>query len=488
MTRARTAALLLLLVGTLLFIGMGTSWQRTSPVAMIDFKAVYCGARALLEHRDPYNAPELERIYITQGAGHATDRPEIRLSVTRYIYPPSAFILTLPFALLPWSSAHTLWMVTTAATLVLAAFLMWTLAAPRAPIASALLLAVLLSTSELLLEVGNAAGIAVSLCVIAVWCFLTERHVPLGIACLAIALLAKPHDAALVWLYFVLASGPGRKRAVQTFLLVAILAVPLILWTSSVSPHWLTEISTNLSAHGLHGADSDPGPSGVIAWTHGAQLISLQTVFSLFWDNPRFYNSATYVVCGALLLLWTLAVVRAKPSTSGAFLALASISAVSMLPTYHRQQDTRLILLTIPAFALLWTARSTFKNALDPSYSEIAIPVNNQHATPPLELPANPLPPSTRWLAFAFTGAAVFLTGDIPLQLLGLLHRNLAIAPVTPSGKLLTVLFARPAPLALLALAVFYLWMYLRFTHAESRPVDEATDQLLPQAGAKELK
>ncbi len=38
-----------------------------------------------------------------------------------------------------------------------------------------------LMTSELLIEVGNAAGIAISLCVIATWCFLEERFVRTGI-------------------------------------------------------------------------------------------------------------------------------------------------------------------------------------------------------------------------------------------------------------------------------------------------------------------
>ena len=43
------------------------------------------------------------------------------------------------------------------------------------------LLCLFLLGSELLLEFGNAAGIAISLCVIAVWCFLKDRFVSAGI-------------------------------------------------------------------------------------------------------------------------------------------------------------------------------------------------------------------------------------------------------------------------------------------------------------------
>ena len=212
-----------------------------------------------------------------------------------------------------------LWMFATGASLVLAAFLMWSVASTRAPIISGFLICLFLLTSELLLEVGNAAGIAVSLCVIAAWCFLQEKFVPAGILCLAVSLLVKPHDAGLVWLYFLLAGSANRKRALQTLLLTAVLALPFIFWVSGVSPHWMREMSANLSAHSVTGDDSDPGPRGVIAWTHGAQLINLQTVLSVFRDDPRFYNPGSYLICGLLLILgsWRCAITPYSPQMHG---------------------------------------------------------------------------------------------------------------------------------------------------------------------------
>jgi hypothetical protein len=98
-----------------------------------------------------------------------------------------------------------------------------------------------------------------------------------------------------------------------------------------------------------------------------------------------------------------------------------------MLPVYHRQQDTRILLLTIPAFALVWAERGF-----------------------------------VRWLAAGISIAGVLFTGDASLQLLGALAKHLGASTSTVSGKLLLVFVARPAPLALFAMGLFYLWILWR--------------------------
>ena len=59
--------------------------------------------------------------------------------------------------------------------------------------------------------IGNALGLVISLCLIAVWCIVEERFAAGGVLCLAVCLMIKPHDAALVWLYFLLAGGTYRS-------------------------------------------------------------------------------------------------------------------------------------------------------------------------------------------------------------------------------------------------------------------------------------
>jgi uncharacterized SAM-binding protein YcdF (DUF218 family) len=84
-------------------------------------------------------------------------------------------------------------------------------------------------------------------------------------------------------------------------------------------------------------------------------MVNLQTVISVFWDDPRIYNATSYIACGALLLAWVFVTVRFRFSPARTWLALAAIAALSLLPIYHRQQDTKLLLLTIPACVVLWT-------------------------------------------------------------------------------------------------------------------------------------
>jgi len=47
-------------------------------------------------------------------------------------------------------------------------------------------------------------------------------------------------------------------------------------------------------------------------------------------------------------------VLRLRPSGRRAWFGLAAIAALSLLPVYRRQTDTKLLLLTVPACAMLW--------------------------------------------------------------------------------------------------------------------------------------
>ena len=176
---------------------------------------------------------------------------------------------------------------------------------------------------------------------------------PVGILCLAVSLALKPHDAGLVWLYFLLAGGAYRKRALQTLAATIAISLPAVLWVGQVSPHWIQELHSNVLTLSVHGGLLDPGPAST--GSHGLDmLVSLQAGLSVFWDDPRFYNLASYLVCAPLVLAWGWVTLRTRPSARNAWLALAAIAALSMLPVYHRQVDARLLLLTVPACAMLW--------------------------------------------------------------------------------------------------------------------------------------
>jgi hypothetical protein len=240
----------------------------------------------------------------------------------------------------------------------------------------------------------------------------------------------KPHDAGLVWLYFLLAGGVYRRRALQTLLVTVVLGLSAFLWVSHVAPHWVQDWHSNLSAISARGGINEPGPASV-SGRSADMVIDLQAAISVFRDDPRYYNPASYLVCGALLLVWTVSTLRSRFSKPRALLALTAVTALTMLVTYHRPWDAKLLLLAIPACAMLWAEGAPI-----------------------------------RWVALLVTAAGLVLNGDVPLAILSILANHLHVGTAGIFGQMLTVVLTRPASLILLVMGIFYLWVYLRRTLA----------------------
>jgi hypothetical protein len=431
MSKARRDGLYLLLLGSLVAVSLGSLLSNASPVSVVDFRVVYYPARCLIQHCDPYSESAVLQVVQTEGGERPSDHGNAN-HFARYLYLPSAFFLTVPFAMLPWGLAHTLWIGLIEGGLILAAFLMWNLGADYSPAVSGALIGFYLANCEVLIVLGNIAGIAIGLCLVGVWCFLRDRFVIGGLLCFAVSLAVKPHDSGLVWLFFLLAGGVYRRRALQTLLAAVVLGLPGTLWAWRVSPNWMQEMRSNLLAFSSHGNASDPGIA--LTGLHGlGMMVNLQTVFSAFWSDPHFYNLASYLVCGPLLLVWALVTVRSRSTASGAWLALAAIATLSLLPVYHRQYDSKLLLLTAPACAMLWTERGI-----------------------------------VGWLALLLNGLGLIVTGDISwIAILSLIERLFASAP-SLSARILTNVQVFSAPCILLSLGVFYLWVYVARSSGKS--------------------
>ena len=428
MTRARTDGLILLFLGSLVFLLLGCFLESATPKSMNDFKASYYSARCLVEHCDPYDQRNLTRFYHAEEGDRSTDSPIYRTIATSNVYQPTSLTFMVPFAFLHYGPAHVLWMTLIAASFLLAAFLMWELGAEYSPVVAGFLVGFLVANSELLLFTGNPAGIAVSLSIVAAWCFVRERFVYAGMLCLVVSLALKPHDAALIWLFFLLAGGTYRKRALQTLALFLVFAVPTVLWVTWLSPHWVQEVSANLLPLSAHGAMNDPGPAS--SGGHGLGMITdLQTVISVFRDDPRIYNPVSYLICAPLLLIWMIVTLRNRPSAQRAWLGLAAIAALTMLPIYHRQYDAELILLTVPACLLAWSGGGVVGK-----------------------------------LALAINAIGFAVVGDLPWAILLAVVRHVPVSNDGFSGRLIMMVQVFPVPLMLLAMGVFYLWLYVRWS------------------------
>jgi hypothetical protein len=434
MTKARLDSLYLLLIGSLTFLLLGIALESSAPSPLADFRALSYPARCLVQGCDPYMESEVLRLYLAEGGTSPSDTAKARHIATQNPYPPTALFFTLPIAMLPWGLARILWILLTIGTLIFASFLIWDIGADYAPIVSGALIGFVLANSELLVITGNAAGIAISLCVVAVWCFLRERFIPVGILCFAISLGIKPHDAGLVWLYFLLAGGVYRRRALQTLFATVALSLPAILWAWHISPHWMQEMRNNILAYSAHGGLNDPGPAS--SGAHGLDmLINLQTAASVIRDDPRFYNLVTYLICLPLLLLWAFVSLRSRSSAKKTLLALAAIAALTMLPVYHRQIDAKLLLLVVPACAMLWAEGGRVGR-----------------------------------LALWVGTAGIVLTSDLPWAIFLFLLGKLQLDATALSREVLMVVQVIPAPLILLVVGIFYLWVYVRRCSAAQIP------------------
>lgn len=414
-------------------------------IVMIDFGEIYFSARSALHGLDPYSPPQVLREFESAGVHFATDRTGKRgdqIVVTRNRNLPTTLLFTVPFSLLPWEPAQHLWMLLTAAVLVIAAVLTWDLGAGAAPLLWVALAGFFLAQSDLLFYSGNLAGVAVSLCIIAAWCFLKERCVWLGVVLLALSLVLKPNDSGFVWLYFLLARGALRKRALQTLAVTAVLAGCAALWIAPASPHWFHELEQNIHDSTSRGNTDDPGPNGGPAVTFET-LTNLQTVFSIFKDDPSFYDPASYLAGGILILIWGLTALRRRLSLENATLALAAIAPLTLLPSYHRSNDAGLILLALPACAMLWRKKG-----------------------------------AKRWLALALTAGGILTTASTTLGFLRDSTPALAAFAARFPGKLATAILLRPTPWIMLAMGCFFLWVYLTYLPATApAPPEPAESQ-----------
>jgi hypothetical protein len=426
--------LLLILAGSLVFVFWGSSLARAKPLGGLDFRALYEGAGCLLHQCDPFNPSEV-RAYYNQ-TGDARLYPEWALYTLSLLnYLPTLYPFTAAFAVLPWSIAQPLWTGLTAVSFLLAAYGVWRDSKDNAPLLAGCFIGFLLANSEITLSGGNAAGLVVSFCVLASWCFFHDRFAWAGVFCMAASLAMKPHDAGLVWLYFLLVGGSFRKRAGQTLVMNVLLGAASILWVSLVAPHWFTELRSVMAMYASHGGANDPGILGDPKSSfrsfglavYPGMVCDLQSIAALFRDDPRFYNPFTYFFCAPFLATWIVATWRSSFSRDTCYLALAAIVPFTLLVTYHRTTDTKLLLLVIPACALLWSEGGAMK-----------------------------------WLALAVTGAGIFITGDISLVVLGIRAGVPDWANAEVSRKALLVLEYRPVPLVLLAMGFFYLWAYVR--------------------------
>lgn len=425
-TKARQDGLNLFWFGVGIFLLTGAVLAIISRPRMADFDTAYYSAKCALLHLDPYNPDDVMRARQLTGASPFPSA-YYQGVLTRNVYPPSEIVLVSPLAWLPFGVARVLWFALIAGGFIAAGLAVFY--ASTAPRLAGALLALMLLGSGSLMFYANPAGIEVALAALGVVSIVRQRYTWAGVLALAAALALKPHDSGLLWLGLLLAGGHFRRRAWQALAVAAALTIPAMLWLGHLAPNWPTELAQSLSYFNTDGQSNTP------YGLHGACFItSLQVIFAFLHNSPRFYNIATWILSAPLLLAWAWATFGAGKSEHRLSLSIAAISALSMVPIYHRQYDAKLIILTVPACALLWQTGSKLG----------------------------------RWALWS-TVAVFLLSNDLMWTAIFVLVSALHLKVTGPHGSALLAMLTFPVPLSLLVLGIFYLWALLRF-HPETVP------------------
>ncbi len=344
----RVLALVLALLAVLAFTGRGYQDERAA-LHFRDFKQPYASARCVLTHCDPYSEPDTRAAFLAAGG---VDDDKVVFDPYSALYPPFSLLALTPIAALPYPVAHTVWEALVAAAFSAAVLLMADLcvAVSEASLVTVLLLAVFTFSSTILLMLGQVSGLVIALLAIGFACLMRGRFLPLAALCLCLAVLLKPHDAAIPLLYLLFAGRRWRLTFAAVAVVSILFAAGSIVWFDHMpsTAHWLPELRANLA--GNAGAGAVNNPAGHI---QGLELTNLQAIFALVRDNPAFYNNASFAVTLLLLLAWAAAAARLPNTLPKHVLAIAAISCLALLPIYHRQYDTRILLLVFPAVAYL---------------------------------------------------------------------------------------------------------------------------------------
>lgn len=209
-------------------------------------------------------------------------------------------------------------------------------------------------------------------------------------------------------------------------MLAIALSTPTVIWVTQVAPHWPAELHENLRFFEDPGGFNDPHLSN--------STINLQTAISLIDNEPQVYNQVAFVACGMLLLPWILRTIRSKASAADAQLGLAAVAAISLLVVYHRATDAPLLLLSIPALTAVWAK---------------SIRIGR--------------------VGLLVTFATLFFTGDAFRIVTFVLVDRLGTALRFPP-TFCHAIKVLPAPVGVLAVAAFYLWIYIRRAQTVETP------------------
>jgi hypothetical protein len=309
-----------------------------------DFVTVIAGVHCAVSRCDPYDSPTLEREFPSRMGGYT---PTSHFKPEWPVYPPSTFLLLLPFSLLPWSVLSVVWMLLSLGFLSAAFVALLLRFKAYRDLLSIVPFVILLSDGSIgwAVQLGQPVLIAASCLTLAIVALESGTMTVTGGVLLAVSLCLKPQGAYLCAAYFLLRSNT-RLPALAAYLFTAVAAVAgtLLFYFRLSSFAYLGHLSSNLKLAVQPGRDADFS----LLNADSASFLNLQAFLARFMQDPRISNAITYAVFLQLIGLLMFVCWRKKNLDTRPYTILAVLAMLELLVSYHRLYDHAFMLAAIP--------------------------------------------------------------------------------------------------------------------------------------------
>jgi hypothetical protein len=308
-----------------------------------DFVTVIAGVHCAVNRCDPYDSPTLEREFVKMGGYTPTShfKPEWP------VYPPSTFLLLLPFSLLPWSALSVVWMLLCFGFSCAAYIALLLRFKAYRDLLSLLPFAILLADGSIgwAVELGQPVLIAASALTLAIIALESGSMAIAGGVLLAISLCLKPQGAYLCGAYFLFRAGT-RLPALAAYLFTAAAAAAgtLLFYFRLSSFAYLAHLSQNLKLALQPGRDADFSRLNV----DSSSFLNLQAFLARVIHDPRLCTLLTYAICFIIAGKLVFVCWRRRTLATRPFTILAVLVMLELLVSYHRLYDHAYMLAAIP--------------------------------------------------------------------------------------------------------------------------------------------
>lgn len=336
--RLRALLWLLIFLAAGEFLLRGPGRYLPGPGNWNDLSQNYTASKLWLRGQSPADPRNFVELWRWEGHSRL-DLDDIR---THLAPPPGGLVVLAPLAALPWSIAKNVWL-----AILLASFAgtVWAMASTAgyrwhelrtlAFIAACLALA----PFQTGIASGNTSILVIGLCALAIWTAHSHRDLAAGIL-FGVACAIKPQLGAFLVLYYLV----RRRWKLFGTAVACTCALTLIgaLYLQLRAPSWIQDYLQNARGFVISNHIDDFTVANPSRFT----LINLQVPFFSMTGSSKSANLLAFAIVAVLVSVWIYWVFRTE-QRAPELLSLGAISALALLPVYHRFYDAALLVVPL---------------------------------------------------------------------------------------------------------------------------------------------